>query len=117
MTDHRMADQETPKPCNWNEVHEYVETYLDRYEFYGEDADGREGYYQPNERETMLINDAVQGLVGDPMFSALLARANRKLGDVREREGGCRYCGCGDGHWGNDCPQIEALLTPDDGDE
>jgi hypothetical protein len=39
-----------------------VDAYLEDYEWYVEAADGREGFYQPNENEKAMIKDAIMGL-------------------------------------------------------
>ncbi len=38
-----------------------VDAYLEDYEWYVESADGREGFYQPNENEKAMIKDAIMG--------------------------------------------------------
>lgn len=50
-----------------------VKEYVDGYELRDcESADGRIGDYTPNERERMLILDAIQGLIADEEFIALV---------------------------------------------
>lgn len=44
-----------------SERDEVLRDYVDDYEYLGEDADGRDGCYRPNERERILIEDAIRG--------------------------------------------------------
>jgi len=46
----------------------HVEEYVEGYEFYGEDEQGREGSYAPTKTERMLIADAIHGLLADDGF-------------------------------------------------
>lgn len=43
-------------------LQKFVDDYVEDFETIVADADGREGYYQPNETERMLIGDAINGL-------------------------------------------------------
>ena len=52
-----------------DEFSHVVDEYLEGYEFLGEDDQGREGYSTPNEKESMLIYDAIQGLIADDDFT------------------------------------------------
>jgi hypothetical protein len=50
------------------EKQDYIEKYVDDYEFRGDGGD-----YSPSEREHLLIYDAIQGLIEDEKFLALIS--------------------------------------------
>ena len=77
---------------------EYVEGYELRD---AEDANGNTGDYTPNERERMLIQDAVNGLIADEDFLTIAGRAYLERQAQRRAEGRCPWCGAPAGeHWG-----------------
>jgi hypothetical protein len=84
---------------------QYADDYLEGLELIGEDAEGREGYYTPNERELWIATDAVNGLIADEEFCALIAKEHAARRAEREAEGRCPGCGCpkAEGHWGRQC--------------
>lgn len=57
---------------NWPAVTAAITEYVAGYEMIGEDETGREGTYTPNEMERGLIIDAMNGLLAEPEFLALL---------------------------------------------
>jgi len=66
---------------DWPAVAEVVREFVDDYQMMGEDEQGREGIYTPNEREKMLILDAVHGLLSDSDFTAAFAAPKGGLPD------------------------------------
>jgi hypothetical protein len=105
----------TDKPPDWESVDKVVDDYVDNYEMYGETDDGRDCTYSPNDRERMLIRGAIVGLIADNEFCSALYVAQKHLGDLREAEGNCRYCGHPNGgHWGACIGESPALETGPD---
>ena len=80
----------------------FVDEYVEGYELRdAEDANGNTGDYTPNEREQMLIQDAVNGLIADEDFLTLAGRAYLERQAQRRTEGRCLGCGASAGeHWG-----------------
>ena len=80
----------------------FVDEYVEGYELRdAEDANGNTGDYTPNERERMLIQDAVNGLIADEDFLTLAGRAYLERQAQRRTEGRCFGCGAPVGeHWG-----------------
>jgi hypothetical protein len=81
-------------------ANDWLKEYEDSYEFYGEDKDGREGTYTPNEREAMLISDALAGIMDEEFVTLMgewyIARQKQRVAD-----GDCPGCGAPNGqHWG-----------------
>ena len=67
----RMA----PAAAAWRAMTEaMVDEYLEDYEMYGEDADGRDACYATTEGERALIKDAVMGLFAAAEEAARTAR-------------------------------------------
>jgi hypothetical protein len=95
----------------WTELSDLVESYLDTYELCdAEDEDGNTGDYSPNDRERMLINDAVQGLIGDDEIIDKLIEAREYTRKIRREAGDCEECGAApDNHWGN-CKAARKLI-------
>ena len=80
----------------------FADEYVEGYELRdAEDANGNTGDYIPNEREQMLIQDAVNGLIADEDFLTLAGRAYIERQQQRRAEGRCPGCGAPAGeHWG-----------------
>lgn len=82
----------------------YIEQYVDGYEMFVEDAEGRDGYYQPNSQEEVLIRDAINGLHAQEEFVDLIAAEHAERQARRAAEGCCPKCGAPAGqHWGLRC--------------
>ena len=79
-----------------------ADAYVEGYELRdAEDANGNTGDYTPNEREQMLIQDAVNGLIADDDFLTIAGRAYLERQALRRTEGRCPGCGAPAGeHWG-----------------
>lgn len=54
-------------------VGQIVDDYIQEYELRGEDEEGRDGVYSPNETERYMIADAIYGLLAEPEFIAAIA--------------------------------------------
>ena len=80
----------------------FADEYVEGYELRdAEDANGNTGDYTPNEREQMLIQDAVNGLIADEDFLTIAGRAYLERQAQRRAEGRCLGCGAPPGeHWG-----------------
>ncbi len=97
-----MIDTEHPLVKAVASVQDFADQYIGSYEMYCEDEDGREGVYNPNERETMILTDAINGLICDEDFlrccrDEVVAREAQRLAD-----GECILCGhVNPDHWGN----------------
>lgn len=83
-------------------VQTFADQYVEEYELRdAEDANGNTGDYTPNERERMLIQDAVNGLIADEDFLTIAGRAYIERQQRRRAEGRCLGCGAPAGeHWG-----------------
>lgn len=83
-------------------VQSFVDEYIESYELRDvEDANGNTGDYTPNERERMLIQDVVNGLIADEDFLTIAGRAYIERQQQRRAEGRCLGCGAPAGkHWG-----------------
>lgn len=96
-----MIDENHPLVKAVASVQTFADEYVDSYEMYCEDDEGREGVYTPNEREKMILTDAVNGLISDEDFlrrcrDEVAAREAQRLAD-----GECIICGhVNPGHWG-----------------
>ena len=93
----------------------FVDEYVEGYELRdAEDANGNTGDYTPNERERMLIQDAVNGLIADEDFLTLAGRAYLERQALRRAEGRCLGCGAPVGeHWG-ERPECSAQASAND---
>ena len=80
----------------------FADEYVEGYELRdAEDANGNTGDYTPSEREQMLIQDAVNGLIADEDFLTIAGRAYLERQAQRRAEGRCLGCGAPVGeHWG-----------------
>ncbi len=80
----------------------FADEYVEGYELRdAEDANGNTGDCTPNEREQMLIQDAVNGLIADDDFLTIAGRAYLERQAQRRAEGRCPGCGAPAGeHWG-----------------
>lgn len=58
---------------NGQNVGQIVDDYIQEYELRGEDEEGRDGVYRPNETERYMIADAIYGLLAEPEFIAAIA--------------------------------------------
>jgi hypothetical protein len=71
-----LASPTGPQPAgggvDWRKVEEAAKSYVEDYEFIGEDDSGREGSYTPKEWERTMILDAIYGLLSDDDFSAAI---------------------------------------------
>lgn len=65
-----VEDQAKP---NGQNVDQIVDEYIQEYELRGEDEEGRDGVYSPNETERYMIADAIYGLLAEPEFIAAIA--------------------------------------------
>ncbi|MGW9137605.1 hypothetical protein [Streptomyces sp. NPDC055681] len=65
-----VEDQAKP---NGQNVGQIVDEYIQEYELRGEDEEGRDGVYSPNETERYMIADAISGLLAEPEFIAAIA--------------------------------------------
>lgn len=65
-----LSQQPEPKAEARGVVDAAIVEFVEGYEFCGEDSQGREGYYTPNERERMLIEDALRGWEAEKSSSA-----------------------------------------------
>lgn len=67
-------------------VGQIVDDYIQAYELRGEDEEGRDGVYSPNETERYMIADAIYGLLAEPEFIAAIAGMHNApaAGDARE---------------------------------
>ena len=63
------------EPVDWQAVEGRISEFVGEYEMFGEDEQGRDGCYIPNESERALISDAINGLLDDDELIALLRRA------------------------------------------
>lgn len=70
---------------DWPSYNAAVAEYVEDYEFMGETEDAREGCYSPNERERMLILDAMNGFELLPPAGADTERLNY----IERTFGGC----------------------------
>lgn len=89
-------------PTVWNTLDVFVTEYVRDYEMCDcEDENGNTGDYSPNENESALIDDAIQGLLADDDFVTLMGKAYLARQERRKAEGKCMGCGAPDGlHWG-----------------
>lgn len=71
----RLSAPVSAEPINWPAVEGRISDFVGEYEMVGEDGQGREGYYIPNEHERALIVDAIHGLLADSEVMALLRPA------------------------------------------
>lgn len=62
-------------------VGQIVDDYIQEYELRGEDEEGRDGVYSPNETERYMIADAIYGLLANDEFMALMRRPAPAAGD------------------------------------
>lgn len=93
-----MTHPETP----FGALDAYVTDYLESYEMLGENEQGMCSCYTPTEQESMLIEDAVNGLLADEGFIDLIAAVHAARQASRAAEGSCLCCGAPAGkHWGN----------------
>lgn len=60
---------------NWPAVEARISEFVGEYEMVGEDEQGRDGRYTPNESERALILDAMHGALADAELMALLRPA------------------------------------------
>lgn len=75
---------------------QFADDYVEHYEM---EAD--EGTYHPSERERFLIEDAINGLIGDEDFCDLIANEVLERQERRAAAGDCLGCGAPKGtHWG-----------------
>lgn len=65
------------EPVNWPAVEARISEFVNEYEMVGEDEQGRDGHYTPNESERALILDAMHGVLADDELMALLRPAAR----------------------------------------
>ena len=93
----------------------FADEYVEGYELRdAEDANGNTGDYTPNEREQMLIQDAVNGLIADEDFLTIAGRAYLERQAQRRAEGCCLGCGAPAGeHWG-ERPECSAQSSAPD---
>lgn len=63
------------EPVSWSAVEARISEFVNRYEMVGEDEQGRDGRYTPNESERALILDAMHGVLADDELMALLRPA------------------------------------------
>ena len=89
-------------PAAGRSMQTFADEYVEGYELRdAEDANGYTGDYTPNEREQMLIQDAVNGLIADEDFLTIAGRAYLERQAQRRAEGRCLGCGAPAGeHWG-----------------
>ena len=59
-------------PVDWRAVEGRISEFVGEYEMLGEDGQGRDGCYTPNEHERALILDAMHGLLADDELITLL---------------------------------------------
>ena len=92
-----------------------ADAYVEGYELRdAEDANGNTGDYPPNEREQMLIQDAVNGLIADDDFLTAAGLSYLERQRQRRTEGRCLGCGAPAGqHWGNR-PECSAQASTND---
>lgn len=96
-----MIDENHPLVKAVTSVQQLADEYVSGYEMYGETEEGADCVYSPNERETMLIQDAINGLICDEDFlracrDEVVERERQRLIDMD-----CIICGCRlPGHWG-----------------
>ena len=50
----------------WKSLESLIEEFLEDYELYGEDEEGRDACYIPTESDCYMIFDAVMGMLSDP---------------------------------------------------
>ena len=84
-----------------NQLQKLVDDYVEDFETIAEDDEGHEGYYQPNDLERMLINDAIHGLIEDDDFIDAVVAYHAERQAYRHELGLCSGCGAPAGtHWG-----------------
>ena len=90
----------------------FADQYVEGYELRdAEDANGNAGDYTPSERERMLIQDAVHGLIAGDDFLTAAGLAYLERQRQRRTEGGCLGCGAPAGeHWGGAPGMLRAGL-------
>lgn len=74
-----VEDQAKPNGQNAGQI---VDDYIQEYELRGEDEEGRDGVYSPNETERYMIADAIYGLLANDEFMALMRRPAPAAGDA-----------------------------------
>lgn len=67
---------DTRKP-DFARAEQVMQDYVAAYEMCGEDALGQDARYIPNERERVLIIDAIRGLLAEPEFVAALSASQQ----------------------------------------
>lgn len=67
---------DTRKP-DFARAEQVMQDYVADYEMCGEDALGQDARYIPNERERVLIIDAIRGLLAEPEFVAALSASQQ----------------------------------------
>lgn len=81
---------------NGQNVGQIVDDYIQEYELRGEDEEGRDGVYRPNETERYMIADAIYGLLAEPEFITAIAGMQNApaAGDALDAERWRAFVGC-----------------------